>query len=312
MEYIKFNGILKKVQENYKSDHNIVSFLKDELKISESKAILLAEKITKMYDFKANALFSSKLSEIKLDEKIKEEKSLKFNIYSLDNLSGKEFEDFLKWMFEELGYSVELTKATADSGVDLVIKKDKEKIAVQAKRYNRTSKISNEVVLKTHGGMAVYKCDKSIIITTSYFTSQARKDAEKLKMELWDRETLSATMDQINHKPGASKPKKDFPEYKNTLFDSLKNLKSMNIFIVKSKDDDKYDIYRHGIKYPILSFRGNWTSVTRLSFRIKNKKPIPEYGRDSWPIITSDRGTTYGPDGKSAYMQIVQYLSEFV
>ena len=259
MEHIKFNGLLKKIQDNYRDNFEIVTFLQDELKTSESKAKLLADKIIRIYDFKANASFSSKLSEIKVDGKVKDEKSLKFNIYSLDNLSGKEFEDFLKWMFEELGYSVELTKVTADSGVDLVLKKDKEKIAVQAKRYNRTSKISNEVVLKTMGGMGVYKCNKSIIITTSYFTSQARKDAEKLNIDLWDRETLSATIDQLNNKIETSKPKIGFPDYKKTLFNSLKNLGSMSIFMVKNRGNDKYDIYRHGIKYPLLSFRGNWT-----------------------------------------------------
>ena len=312
MEYIKFNGLLKKIQDSYKNNFEMVTFLQDELKIPESKAKLLADKIIRIYDFKANASFSSKLSEIKVDGKVKDEKSLKFNIYSLDNLSGKEFEGFLKWMFEELGYSVELTKVTADSGVDLVLKKDKEKIAVQAKRYNRTSKISNEVVLKTHGGMGVYKCNKSIIITTSYFTSQAKKDAEKLNIDLWDRETLSATIDQINNKIEASKPKVGFPDYKKALFDSLKNLGSMSIFMVKNRGNDKYDIYRHGIKYPLLSFRGNWTSITHLSFRIKNSKPIQEYGPNSWAIISSDRGTTYGPDGESAYMQIIQYLSQFL
>ena len=58
--------------------------------------------------------------------------------------------------------------------------------------------------------MSVYKCDKSIIITTSYFTSQAKKDAKKLNMELWDRESLSATIDQINHEMETNKQKVDY------------------------------------------------------------------------------------------------------
>ena len=215
-------------------------------------------------------------------------------------------------MFQELGYAVELTKITADSGVDLVLKKDKEKVAVQAKRWNRTTKVGNEVVLKTHGGMGVYNCNKSIIITTSYFSSQAKNDAEKLKIELWDREVLSSNIDLINNQLLNNKSKVEFPDYKGSLYKSLMNLKSMNIFEVEKKGNGKYDVYKHGIKYPVLSFRESLNSITHLSFRIKNNQPIPEYGSDSWALISSDRGSIYGPSGESAYSQITQYLSQFI
>ena len=312
MEYIKFEGLLKKIAENYSQIFSISKFLQKELSISEKKAELLTEKINEIVDFDSML----KESVISRDEPIPKEKdnknALKFNIYSLDNLSGKEFEEFLKWMFQELGYSVELTKVTADSGVDLVLKKDKEKIAVQAKRYNRNTKVSNEVVLKTHGGMGVYKCSKSIIITTSYFTNQAKSDAQELNMELWDRDILSAKIDEINNDINNNKPKIEFPDYNSSLHKSLLNLKSMNIFEIETKENGKYDLYRHGIKYPVLSFRESFNNITHLSFRIKNNQPIPEYGSDSWSLISSDRGSVYGPNGESAYLQIVQYLSHFI
>ncbi len=90
------------------------------------------------------------------------------------------------------------------------------------------------------------------------------------------------------------------------------NLKSMNIFEVEKKGNGKYDVYKHGIKYPVLSFRESLNSITHLSFRIKNNQPIPEYGSDSWALISSDRGSIYGPSGESAYSQITQYLSQFI
>ena len=312
MEYLKFEGLMEKIRANYSNKFNMQLFLEKELNVSQKKAEQLAEKIQELVDFSSMQKEDNKLIEEQSTKEKNKKDSLKFNIYSLDNLSGKEFEEFLKWMFQELGYVVELTKVTADSGVDLVIKRDKEKIAVQAKRYNRNTKVSNEVVLKTHGGMGVYKCSKSIIITTSYFTNQAKSDAQELNMELWDREVLSAKIDEINNKISNNNHKIEFPDYKGSLLKSLLSLKSMNLFEIQKKENGKYDVYRHGVKYPVLSFRESFNNITHLSFRIKNNEPIPEYGSDSWSLISSDRGNIYGPSGESAYLQIVQYLSQFI
>jgi HJR/Mrr/RecB family endonuclease len=312
MDYLKFEGILEKIRENYSEGFDIGAFLQKELNIPKIKADLLAEKIKELVDFDTILKDDTKSADEMIPNETKGKNALKFNIYSLDNLSGKEFEEFLKWMFQELGFSVELTKVTADSGVDLVLKKDKEKIAVQAKRYNRNTKVSNEVVLKTYGGMGVYKCHKSIIITTSYFTNQAKSDAQKLEIELWDREYLSSKIDEINNKLANNIHKIEFPDYKGSLHKSLLNLKSMGIFEIEKKEGGKYDVYRHGIKYPVLSFRESFNNITHLSFRIKKNEQIPEYGSDSWSLISSDRGSVYGPTGQSAYEQIVQYLSQFI
>ena len=310
-QLIKFNGIMRKIVESYSPHFDLKIFLIDELKISDKKSDLLVEKFKENFDFEKLSLLMKRKEHIKIEETKKEE-TTKFNIYSLDSLSGKEFEDFLKWMFQELGYAVELTKVTADSGVDLVVKKDKDKIAIQAKRFNRNTKVSNNVVLKTHGGMGVYKCNKSMIITTSHYTNQAIQDAKKLNIELWDRDILSAKIDEINNYIEKTEQKVEFPDYDGSLYKSLLELKSMGIFLVKNKDNGKYDIYRHGVKYPILSFRQTFNQIGHLSFRIKNSNPIPEYGPNSWVLISSDRGSVYGPSGISAYEQIVQYLSQFV
>jgi hypothetical protein len=302
---------MRKILKNYNSEFDLKRSLVNELKISNKKAEMLADRLDENFDFEKLSLLINRKEQIRTEETKKEEKT-KFNIYSLDSLSGKEFEDFLRWMFQELGYAVELTKVTADSGVDLVVKKDKDKIAIQAKRFNRNTKVSNNVVLKTHGGMGIYKCNKSMIITTSYYTNQAMQDAKKLDIELWDRDILSAKIDEINNYIEKIKQKVEFPDYAGSLYKSLLELKSMGIFIVQNKGKGKYDIYRRGVKYPLLSFRQSFNQISHLSFRIKNSNPIPEYGPNSWVLIISDRGSVYGPTGKSAYDQIIQYLSQFV
>jgi len=311
MKYVKFTGLLKEIQEQYTPNFNIQEFVKIKLNTGDRKAKLISDKLLEVFDFNTDNLLR-KENAIEDSVEKKDTTNGKFSIYSLDSISGKEFEDFLKWLFTELGYNVELTQVTADSGVDLVLNKDKIKIAVQAKRYNRNTKISNAVVLKTHGGMGVYKCHKSMIVTTSFFTRQAISDAKKLDIELWDRNHLSSVIDNINNHTEEMNNKVEFPSYEYSLYKSLLNLEKMGIFSLKNKNNGKYDIYRHGIKYPILSFRSNASQINHLSFRIKNNEPLPEYGSKSWDLISSDRGSVYGPGGSSAYSQIMAYLSEFI
>ena len=46
-----------------------------------------------------------------------------------------EFEEYLAGLFRKQGFKVELTPSTSDYGADLVLMKDGQRIAVQAKRY---------------------------------------------------------------------------------------------------------------------------------------------------------------------------------
>jgi hypothetical protein len=312
MEQVKFNGLLGEILDSY-DGIDLVKFLEQRLNIPEYKAKVLAERIEGNFNFKMLYELRKRDQELKLSkEEPKEDiEPSRVSIYALDNLSGREFEYFLKWLFEEMDYSVELTKLTADSGVDLVAVKDNEKIAVQAKRYKRTMKISNNVILKTHGGKDIYGCSKSMVVATSYFTEQAIKDAKKLNIELWDRDTLSAKIDRINEKIKESQEEVHFPNYAGSLLKSLISLENMGIFVVERKGNGKYDIHRHGIRYPVLSFQTRGlNTVTRCVFRIKNNTPIGEY--EGYALIRSDRHFRYGPRDEQAYQKVIEYLRQFL
>jgi HJR/Mrr/RecB family endonuclease len=310
MNSVKFNGVLKEVVDHY-NEQDLATFLKGRLKIPDYKAQLLAERLNNTFDFAGMVELANRKNSISSIPRIEEKKANKFNIYALDEISGREFELFLKWLFEEIGFKVELTKIVADSGVDLVLSKDDEKIAVQAKRYRREIKVSNNTILKTHGGRDIYGCSKSIVVTTSYFTPQAVNDAKKLNVELWDRDSLSAKIDSINSATKTLQEKPRFPEYNNSLFKSLLALNEMGIFYVETKENGKYDIHRHGLRFPLVSFQVQALNrVTRCVLRIKDNKPIGEC--DSELIIWSKRGYVYGLQGASAYKKIVRYLSDFL
>lgn len=68
-------------------------------------------------------------------------------------MSGSEFEEYLLAHFGKLGYKGKLTKTTNDYGADLIVKKKKEVIVIQAKRHK--SKVGIKAVQEIVSNVAV-------------------------------------------------------------------------------------------------------------------------------------------------------------
>jgi restriction system protein len=124
-------------------------------------------------------------------------KIAKYKMNNIDKLSGEHFEEFLALKFKKLGYKVKLTPTTADYGADLVIRKDKSKIVVQAKRWN--SKVGVEAVQQVVASMKYYNADRSMVITNSYFTENAKILAKCNEVELYDRRKLYNLIEAKNN-----------------------------------------------------------------------------------------------------------------
>jgi len=110
------------------------------------------------------------------------------------SLRGQPFEDFLREVFEELGYAVEVTgKTPGDQGVDLLVARDAARIAVQAKGYAES--VGNDAVQEVHTGMAFYQCHRCVVITNSRFTQQAHELAVQVGCMLIDGSQIPALLD---------------------------------------------------------------------------------------------------------------------
>jgi hypothetical protein len=109
-------------------------------------------------------------------------------IHNLDSLTGYEFEEFLRTLFDKMGFTAETTKLSGDQGADLIIKKFGKITAVQAKRY--TDKVSNKAVQEVTASMAYYSADNGMVVTTSEFTPSAIELANSNNIELIDRQKL--------------------------------------------------------------------------------------------------------------------------
>lgn len=112
----------------------------------------------------------------------------------LDRLSGTEFEEFLAGLFRAQGYAAELTPVTGDYGADLILSKDGQRIAVQAKRF--VGSVGVQAVQEALSGQAYYQCHSAWVITTGAFTPNALELAKKSGVKMIGRSEIGNLMAQ--------------------------------------------------------------------------------------------------------------------
>ncbi|NMJ77085.1 hypothetical protein GLU64_01595 [Nanohaloarchaea archaeon] len=131
------------------------------------------------------------------EEKIKKLKKAKMGAKNnFQNISPYEFEEFVAKLFRSKGYSARVTSKTGDAGIDVIAKKNGEKIAIQAKRHKRSNKVGSPTVQKTLGSMHEINADKSIVVTSSTFTQPAKNRARNAPIELWGKGKIHREIDR--------------------------------------------------------------------------------------------------------------------
>jgi restriction system protein len=119
---------------------------------------------------------------------MKERKLNISGIRQVDEMSGKEFEQFLKLRYEARGYKVRRTPYQNDFGADLVMERDGRRIVVQAKRWKQNvgiKAVQEIVAAKSH-----YKAEDAWVVTNSQFTKAAKELASSNGVRLIDRAQL--------------------------------------------------------------------------------------------------------------------------
>lgn len=109
-------------------------------------------------------------------------------IINIDNMSGYEFERFLKEMFKTLGYRVKKTPDSGDYGADLYMEKDGKIYIVQAKRYR--DNVSLPAVQEVVAAKSYYKADVCMVVTNSYLTENAKILAKNNNVIVYERPDL--------------------------------------------------------------------------------------------------------------------------
>ncbi len=117
------------------------------------------------------------------------------NLKTVDNMSGKEFEEFMEVLFKNLDFEVHRTPIVGDYGIDLILTdKNGKRIAVQLKRYK--GKVGTKAIQEAYSGANFYGIENITVVTNSYFTEQAKEMARKLGIELIDRKELNKLLER--------------------------------------------------------------------------------------------------------------------
>jgi restriction system protein len=115
---------------------------------------------------------------------------------ALNGLTWREFEMLVGEAFRVQGYSVAETGGGADGGVDVVLRKDREKYFVQCKQW-RASTVGVPVVRELYGAMAAHGAAGGFVVTSGRFTKPAVDFAEHRNLTLIDGPQLHAMIQRV-------------------------------------------------------------------------------------------------------------------
>lgn len=103
----------------------------------------------------------------------------------MHSFSPREFELMVCELLDKLGYNVKLTKQTRDGGKDIIIVENsligEFCTYVECKRYAHNNPIRVQLVRELYGTVESEQATAGMLITTSYFTKDAKEFTQKVK-----------------------------------------------------------------------------------------------------------------------------------
>src|SRR5688500_9778034 len=114
-----------------------------------------------------------------------------------NNLSHFEFTSFMAHVFRTDGYDVDEIVKNRELAPDLIEKKDGSKSVIKALRYTPDHHVKIHEIQQAAASRDFYEADQAWIITTSSITGEAKKEAERLDVELWDWDDFYQALSQL-------------------------------------------------------------------------------------------------------------------
>lgn len=140
-------------------------------------------------------------------EKEREDELLEVVGGDINSLTGIEFEKVCQKLVENMGFSVETTKASGDGGIDLIAYNSQPllsgKYIIQCKRYSGS--VGEPIIRDLYGVVMSERANKGILMTTGYFTKSAIKFADGKPIELIDGKKIQELLSNSGINVGKSK-----------------------------------------------------------------------------------------------------------
>jgi restriction system protein len=116
----------------------------------------------------------------------------------LRKMKPSEFEDYISYLFNKLGFTTEVVGKSHDGGIDIIAIKDNTKHYIQCKKFI-TSQVGSGDVRDFYGALVDRLPNgKGYFITTNKFTLEAERFAEDKPIELIDSYKLIKYIRQTN------------------------------------------------------------------------------------------------------------------
>jgi HJR/Mrr/RecB family endonuclease len=123
---------------------------------------------------------------------------LREQLSEISLMSGVEFERFTASVFEALGYDATLVGGAGDQGVDLVLRKGAEVVAVQCKNYGQP--IGNRPVQEVYAGARHHGIDQAWVVAPRGYTRGAVELARSTGVTLYDRARIEDLVRQAEQR----------------------------------------------------------------------------------------------------------------
>ena len=114
---------------------------------------------------------------------------VQFGISEIDQMTGRQFEEYVGTLFTSQGYSHKYTPTTGDYGADLLLKKGQETIVVQATRYKQT--VGVKAVQEVIPAIKMYNATAAWVVTNSTYTKQSLMLAKQNHDRMINRDDLN-------------------------------------------------------------------------------------------------------------------------
>lgn len=131
-------------------------------------------------------------------------KQARDNPQIIHSFTPREFEKMVRELLDKQGYEVQLTKQTRDGGKDLIVVQKsllgQFSIYVECKKYDTHRPISVGLIRELYGTITADAVTAGMMITTSYFTKDAKEFTERIKhrMSLVDFNDLASALAAID------------------------------------------------------------------------------------------------------------------
>ena len=115
---------------------------------------------------------------------------------SFENLSPYDYEKQVAKSLSEMGWDTKVTKASGDQGCDVLVVKEKTRVALQCKYWSKP--IGNKAVQEINAAKSFYNAQYAAVVSNQSYTPAAKLLATKLKVALLHHSQLNKLIEECN------------------------------------------------------------------------------------------------------------------